>query len=422
MNHYPKLKVFLCHSKNDKSKVREYYRKLVDDGFDAWLDDEKLIAGQDWDLEIRKAIRESDIVVVFLSNVAITKAGYVQKEIRTALDVADEQPEGRIFLIPARLEECDPPERLQRLQWVNLFEDNGYINLVKSLNLQANNNNTNKRRKEIINSDRERINKVRDISNIGHVISGYQDLDRITMDEIRDAYNFFQNQLIPTPIGSWIEPNQFCLLDLNQTLKSYPRVIFGRVKSCYPNNGYIQNIEQIELLVPQKYHPPISVLLYAKDIIQPPLGNTSNYCVRVKFYASFEDISEFNSYESSFSERGFALEFNTGYIDLLEMSETNKDSYPWFYLVGSRWLASIPDYMMPEVRFKLSQLIQWNKIIFNNHPKSLAHEIKTLNRELGLKVGFTSSSIIEPEGAIQALMILSAKFNEIYQRPLSDWP
>ena len=32
-----KLKVFLCHSKDDKPKVRELYRRLVADGFDAWL-------------------------------------------------------------------------------------------------------------------------------------------------------------------------------------------------------------------------------------------------------------------------------------------------------------------------------------------------------------------------------------------------
>ena len=59
--------------------------------------------GQDWDLEIQKAVHKSDTVVVCLSNSSITKEGYIQKEIRFALDVADEKPEGTIFLIPARL-------------------------------------------------------------------------------------------------------------------------------------------------------------------------------------------------------------------------------------------------------------------------------------------------------------------------------
>lgn len=76
-----KLKVFLCHSKDDKAKVRELYRRLVADGFDAWLDEEKLLPGQDWDLEIPNAVRAADVVIVCLSNGSVTKAGYVQNEI-----------------------------------------------------------------------------------------------------------------------------------------------------------------------------------------------------------------------------------------------------------------------------------------------------------------------------------------------------
>jgi toxoflavin biosynthesis protein ToxD len=132
-----KLKVFLCHSKDDKPKVRELYRRLVADGFDAWLDEEKLLPGQDWDLEIRKAVRESDVVVVCLSNGSLTKAGYVQKEIRFALDVADEQPEGAIYLIPARLEDCQVPSRLNKWQWVNLFHNRGSEYLKQSLESRA---------------------------------------------------------------------------------------------------------------------------------------------------------------------------------------------------------------------------------------------------------------------------------------------
>ena len=132
-----KLKVFLCHSKDDKPKVRELYRHLVADGFDAWLDEEKLMPGQEWDLEIRKAVRKSDVVVVCLSKGSVTKTGYVQKEIRFALDVADEQPEGAIYLIPLRLEDCEVPSRLGKWQWVDLFESKGYEKLKLSLGVQA---------------------------------------------------------------------------------------------------------------------------------------------------------------------------------------------------------------------------------------------------------------------------------------------
>jgi|CXWL01.1.fsa_nt_gi formylglycine-generating enzyme required for sulfatase activity len=132
-----KLKVFLCHSKDDKSKVHELYRRLVDDGFDAWLDEEKLMPGQDWDLEIRKTVRDTDVVIVCLSNDSVTKTGYVQKEIRFALDVADQKPEGTIFIVPARLEDCQVPSRLHQWQWVDIFDENGYKKIHSSLKIRA---------------------------------------------------------------------------------------------------------------------------------------------------------------------------------------------------------------------------------------------------------------------------------------------
>jgi len=72
-----------------------------------------------------------------LSNAAVTKRGYVQKELRYALDISDEQPEGTIFLIPLKLEDCEVPERLRRWQWVNLFEDHGYEKLMRALDVRA---------------------------------------------------------------------------------------------------------------------------------------------------------------------------------------------------------------------------------------------------------------------------------------------
>lgn len=131
------LKVFLCHASGDKPQVRALYKRLLAEGVDAWLDNEKLLPGQDWRVEIPKAVKDADVVVICLSNKSITKEGYVQKEIKFALDVAEEKPEGSIFLIPARLEECPVPDQMSRWQWVDLFEENGFIRLLRSLKLRA---------------------------------------------------------------------------------------------------------------------------------------------------------------------------------------------------------------------------------------------------------------------------------------------
>jgi hypothetical protein len=125
--------VFLCHASGDKPAVRALYQRLQADGFQSWLDEEHLLPGQDWQHEITAAVRSSSVVLVCLSRVSVTKEGFVQKEIKQALDVADEKPEGSIFIIPVRLEDCDVPMRLRRWHWVNLYEGSGYTRLLSAL-------------------------------------------------------------------------------------------------------------------------------------------------------------------------------------------------------------------------------------------------------------------------------------------------
>jgi len=132
------LKVFLCHAHSDKDAVKALYDRLVEDGVDAWLDKEKLLPGQNWRTEIQKAVRGADVVVVCHSK-EFNQTGFRQREVRWALDTAREQPQEAIFIIPARLEECDVLESLREWQWVNLYEDNGYERLMRSLQTRANN-------------------------------------------------------------------------------------------------------------------------------------------------------------------------------------------------------------------------------------------------------------------------------------------
>lgn len=72
-------------------------------------------------------------MIVALSQRSINKVGYLQRELKYALDAADEHLDGTIFLIPARLEPCSVPDRLRRWQWVDLFAKNGYDKLLLAL-------------------------------------------------------------------------------------------------------------------------------------------------------------------------------------------------------------------------------------------------------------------------------------------------
>lgn len=127
------LKVFLLHARQDEKLVRRLYQRLVREGADVWLDQMKLLPGQDWAYEIRKAIQTSDIVIACLSAQFNRQGGYRHEELRIALEKAASLPDGVTFLIPARLEACDLPEPLRRWQCLDLFKTGGYKNLIRVL-------------------------------------------------------------------------------------------------------------------------------------------------------------------------------------------------------------------------------------------------------------------------------------------------
>ncbi len=127
-----KPKVFLCYAGPDRDQVENLYCHLQRDGFAPWMDKLDLIPGQDWRHEIRCSIESCDYFVACLSN-AFRQRTYGHREIKLALEVLDSMPEGRIFLIPAKLEQCPVEQRLADRQWVDLFTDDGYAKLLKAL-------------------------------------------------------------------------------------------------------------------------------------------------------------------------------------------------------------------------------------------------------------------------------------------------
>lgn len=133
------LKVFLCHSSQDKPAVQELYNRLLNEKWiDPWLDKEKLLPGQDFDSEIEKAIESSDAVIAFISKIAVSKTGYIQKELKLIYNAAMFKPEGQIFSIPLRLEECTPPPSLKLWHWSDYFgaeKEKTYKSLLKSLEI-----------------------------------------------------------------------------------------------------------------------------------------------------------------------------------------------------------------------------------------------------------------------------------------------
>jgi len=248
---------------------------------------------------------------------------------------------------------------------------------------------------------------------------GYRELSSITLGEVNDAYEYYAGQLLPSPYPAWVGTNYFCMVPLVRRRTQRPPAVFGRIKTCYPSDGYVQNIQELELYLPCKDRTPDIVHLRTDDILFTPNKPLQSYCVRMRFLATPEDIADFAEQEQLFLQQGFLPEFSTNYIDILDINEHNHMALPWIYVISSRWFASIPVSIQPEIREKLTKLIHWNKVIFNYHAELLLpREVHSLNRELGMKAGYTERFLIEPEDPKQTVQVVARTFDKIFNQPM----
>ncbi len=126
------VRVFLIHAHDDRDAVHKLNHRLRRDSIGTWLDAANLQPGQDWQSEIRKVILTSDAVIVCLSRAFNKQHGYRHEELKLALEKASLLVD-EVFIIPARLEDCDTPESLKHLHRLDLFVMGGYRRLVRAL-------------------------------------------------------------------------------------------------------------------------------------------------------------------------------------------------------------------------------------------------------------------------------------------------
>lgn len=124
-------KVFLNHAKEDAEIARRLYEELMARGVDVWFDEESLLPGQNWKREVTKAIRACDYFILIFSSKSVNKTGYVNVEIREALEQINRRPPGEVYVIPVCLDECEVNFlELEDLQWVDLYGRNGNSEIV----------------------------------------------------------------------------------------------------------------------------------------------------------------------------------------------------------------------------------------------------------------------------------------------------
>jgi hypothetical protein len=125
--------LFFSYAREDVERVFELYRELSNQGFRPWMDTQDIVPGENWKRALWRAIRSADFFIFFASHHSVGKRGFVQKELKEALEIWKEKLEDDIYLIPVRLEECTVPTTLSDLQYVDAFAPGGRERLAAAI-------------------------------------------------------------------------------------------------------------------------------------------------------------------------------------------------------------------------------------------------------------------------------------------------
>jgi len=120
MNDQSAHRVFISYATPDRDRVLPYYTWLRESGLDAWIDCRSIKPGQNWDFEIKRALDKSSFVVAFISHSSYNRRGYVQRELKIALDNLSEKLVDDIYIVPVILDDdVEIPQQLKGIQCIS---------------------------------------------------------------------------------------------------------------------------------------------------------------------------------------------------------------------------------------------------------------------------------------------------------------
>ena len=109
-------RVFLSHTKLDKSFARQLAYDLKEAGVEVWLDEWEIRVGDSLREKIESGIQESGWLVVILSPRAV-ESQWVQREISAAF--TRELDSKRVFILPVLIDKCEIPILLRDKKYAN---------------------------------------------------------------------------------------------------------------------------------------------------------------------------------------------------------------------------------------------------------------------------------------------------------------
>jgi len=127
--------VFLSYAREDQIVIAKLCRKLSHAGMRPWMDVENIAPGEEWQPAINRAIETSSVFLAFLSPRSTAKAGVLRQEMERARELRARK-NSPLRVIPVRIEPCEAPDSLRDLQWIDLYDPDGWDRLIRAIRPQ----------------------------------------------------------------------------------------------------------------------------------------------------------------------------------------------------------------------------------------------------------------------------------------------
>jgi hypothetical protein len=129
--------IFISYARPDREEAGEVFDDLSRRGLNPWIDYRKLVGGQNWDFEIKRALEKSELVVFVISGNSLDRRGYLQREIKFALDKHKEKLIDDIYIIPIILsEDISISNEFKHIHCIYASSSDFYDQLETAINLQ----------------------------------------------------------------------------------------------------------------------------------------------------------------------------------------------------------------------------------------------------------------------------------------------
>lgn len=101
-----KFDIFISYAHQDSDKAKFFSEHCKKNGFNTWLDEEKLVSGEKWSEKIEQAIKSSNVALVIISNNALSSK-WVNREWSSICEEKWNRPNFKI--IPINFENSKLP-------------------------------------------------------------------------------------------------------------------------------------------------------------------------------------------------------------------------------------------------------------------------------------------------------------------------